>query len=69
MTEVRPLRAYADVVLGRQRSPQHDSGPFMTPYLRAANVKDGELDLSDVKEMKFDPIERQRFALAPGDVP
>lgn len=40
----------------------------MTPYLRAANVKDGELDLSDVKEMNFDPGERQIFRLQPGDV-
>lgn len=63
-----PLRAYADVVLGRQRSPLHDSGPHMVPYLRAANVKDGTLDLSDVKEMNFSPAEQQRFALAPGDV-
>ena len=38
---VRPLRALAEVTLGRQRSPEHEEGPFMTPYLRAANVKDG----------------------------
>ena len=68
MSETRALRAYADVALGRQRSPQHDSGPHMTPYLRAANVKDGELDLTDVKSMNFDPIEQSRFALRPGDV-
>lgn len=68
MTEVRPLRAYAEVALGRQRSPQHDSGPFMTKYLRAANVKDGFVDLTDVKQMNFDPKERVAFALAPGDV-
>jgi type I restriction enzyme S subunit len=66
--EVRPLRAYAEVVLGRQRSPQHDRGPHMIPYLRAANVKDGELDLSDVKEMNFDPDEQRVFSLWPGDV-
>ncbi len=40
----------------------------MTPYLRAANVKDGELDLTDVKEMNFDPGEQQIFRLQPGDV-
>ncbi len=68
MKEVRPLRAYADVQLGRQRSPKDDVGPHMVPYLRAANVKDGELDLSDVKEMNFSPDEQRRFALKPGDV-
>lgn len=40
----------------------------MTPYLRAANVKDGVLDLSDVKEMNFTPRERGEFQLEPGDV-
>lgn len=40
----------------------------MTPYLRAANVKDGTLDLADVKEMNFDPRERGVFSLRPGDV-
>lgn len=68
MKEKRALRAYADVALGRQRSPQHDSGPHMVPYLRAANVKDGVLDLSDVKSMNFDPSEQARFDLQPGDV-
>lgn len=58
----------ADVALGRQRSPEHESGPFMTRYLRAANVKDGSLDLTDVKEMNFTPAERGVFALRPGDV-
>jgi type I restriction enzyme, S subunit len=60
--------ALAEVVLGRQRSPEQAEGPYMTRYLRAANVKDGRLDLSDVMEMNFTPVEQQRFALRPGDV-
>jgi type I restriction enzyme S subunit len=64
----RPLRAMAEVTLGRQRSPEHEHGPFMTRYLRAANVKDGSLDLTDVKEMNFTPQEREVFSLRPGDV-
>ena len=68
LRETRPLRAYAEVDLGRQRSPRHDTGPHMTPYLRAANVKDGELDLSDVKSMNFEPNERDQFSLQRGDV-
>ncbi|WP_157742543.1 restriction endonuclease subunit S [Micromonospora chokoriensis] len=40
----------------------------MTAYLRAANVKDGALDLSDVLEMNFDPGEQVVFRLLPGDV-
>jgi type I restriction enzyme, S subunit len=68
MREVRPLRAYAHVALGRQRSPQHENGPHMRPYLRAANVKDGALDLSDIKEMNFSPTEQSVFSLRPGDI-
>lgn len=66
--EIRPLRAYAEVSLGRQRSPRHHEGPYMTSYLRAANVQDGRLDLSDVKSMNFDPKEQDRFALREGDI-
>jgi type I restriction enzyme S subunit len=40
----------------------------MVPYLRAANVRDGYLDLSDVKEMNFSPAEQSIFALRRGDV-
>jgi type I restriction enzyme, S subunit len=65
---VRPLRAYAEVSLGRQRSPEHAAGPFMVPYLRAANVTDGKLLLDDVFEMNFTPEEQAVFALRPGDV-
>jgi restriction endonuclease S subunit len=67
-SRVRPLRAYVDVQLGRQRSPQHEQGPHMVQYLRAANVKDGVLDLADVKSMNFTPQEQRIFSLTPDDV-
>jgi type I restriction enzyme S subunit len=40
----------------------------MVPYLRAANVKDGALELSDVKSMNFSPTEQRFFSLRPSDV-
>lgn len=40
----------------------------MVAYLRAANVKDGLLDLSDVKSMDFNPSEQVIYQLQPGDV-
>lgn len=40
----------------------------MVRYLRSANVKDGTLDLSDVKEMNFTPAEQQIFSIRCGDV-
>lgn len=64
----RPLRAYAEVTIGRQRSPKHESGGHITRYLRAANVNDGQLDLTDIKEMNFEPAEQRLFSLRPGDI-
>jgi type I restriction enzyme, S subunit len=40
----------------------------MRPYMRAANVTWNGLDLSDVKEMNFEPKEAPRFELHPGDL-
>ncbi len=40
----------------------------MVRYLRAANVKDGRLDLRDVQSMNFTPSEQGTFSLRPGDV-
>ncbi|MEW2632474.1 restriction endonuclease subunit S [Streptomyces sp. NPDC048389] len=40
----------------------------MVRYLRAANVKDGTLDLADVQSMNFTPAEQNVFALRAGDV-
>lgn len=57
-----------EIRMGRQRAPQYAAGPYMTPYLRSANVGYGTLDLTDVLEMNFDPKERQVFGLVPGDV-
>jgi type I restriction enzyme S subunit len=58
----------SDVQLGRQRSPKNHVGPHMRPYLRSANVTWSGLDLSDVKEMNFDPAEADAFELQPGDL-
>ena len=40
----------------------------MRPYLRAANVTWDGLDLSDVKEMDFNPSELETYRLEPGDI-
>jgi len=40
----------------------------MRPYLRAANVKWGGLELSDVKEMAFTAAESETYELRPGDL-
>lgn len=40
----------------------------MRPYLRVANVFDGRIDTTDVKEMNFTPREFETFKLIPGDI-
>jgi type I restriction enzyme, S subunit len=62
------LSEVAEVKLGRQRSPKNHTGTHMRPYLRAANVTWGGLDLTDVKEMNFSPQEFETFELRKGDV-
>jgi type I restriction enzyme S subunit len=57
-----------DVQLGRQRSPKNVSKNYPTKYIRAANITDRGIDLTDVLEMDFSPAERERFALQGGDV-
>ena len=63
-----PVAQVGEVLLGRQRAPQHEDGPSMRPYLRAANVFDGYIDTADVKSMNFSPSEYQRYSLQDGDV-
>ena len=63
-----PLASFAEVRMGRQRSPRHHEGDHMVPYLRSANVKDNRLDLSDVKRMNFTPGEQEMFEVRAGDV-
>lgn len=57
-----------EVTMGRQRSPTHAVGEHILPYLRAANVKDGRLQLDSVFDMNFSPAEQATFSLRPGDV-
>ena len=62
------LSGLGEVRLGRQRSPKRATGPHMHPYLRAANVTWNGLDLTDIKEMDFNPSETEVYKLIPGDI-
>jgi len=56
------------VQLGRQRSPSKVGKANPTPYIRAANITEDGVDLSDVLEMDFSETEKETFALKVGDV-
>ena len=57
-----------DVQLGRQRSPKNRSKDYPTKYVRAANITESGLDLSDVLDMEFSPDERRIYELKSGDI-
>lgn len=57
-----------EVLLGRQRAPQYQTGRWTRPYLRVANVKDDRLSLGDVETMDFDPVHFEKYRLIPGDI-
>ncbi len=56
------------VQLGRQRAPQYQTGAYLRPYLRVANVFDGYLDLEDVLQMDFDEQDFEKYMLRSGDI-
>jgi type I restriction enzyme S subunit len=62
------IEQLGDVQLGRQRSPKNVSKNYPTKYIRAANITERGIDLSDVLEMEFSPAARERFTLRDGDV-
>lgn len=56
------------VQLGRQRSPKNVANTYPTKYIRAANITENGLDVTDILEMDFKPEEFQRFKLEFGDI-
>ncbi|MFF4217072.1 restriction endonuclease subunit S [Streptomyces nondiastaticus] len=57
-----------EMQLGRQKSARQSVGDHVHPYLRAANIGIGTLDLSDLKTMNFEPREQGKYAVFPDDV-
>ena len=56
------------VQLGRQRSPKNRSKNYPTKYIRAANIKEDGLDLNDVLDMDFHPLELSVYRLEKDDL-
>lgn len=63
-----PLRAVADVQLGKMLSPKAKTGLNYFPYLRNINVQWGRVDVSDLARMDFADDERAKFELRFGDL-
>ncbi len=58
------------VHLGRQRSPKNISKDYPTKYIRAANITESGIDVTNVEvlEMEFTPKEREKYYLQKGDI-
>ena len=62
------LHHVAEVRSGLSKSSKREGPTIRRPYLRVANVQDGFLDLSEIKEIDVPENQVARFTLKPGDL-
>jgi type I restriction enzyme S subunit len=62
------LSAVADIRSGITKGRKVAGSLVETPFIRAANVQDGFLDLSELKTLPVSDVERERFGLRAADV-
>lgn len=62
------LKQVAKIQTGLAKGKKNTNDPVKLPYLRVANVQDGYLDLSEVKEVEVDNSKVERYLLKPNDV-
>lgn len=65
--QTRPLSEIADFVLGKMLDQAKNRGEPL-PYLANVNVRWGDFDLSNLREMRFESHEIERYGLKPGDI-
>jgi type I restriction enzyme S subunit len=67
--EILALSAVSEVISGVAKGREL-SGPDVVelPYMRVANVKDGHLDLTDIKSIRLKQAEVPKLKLEPGDL-
>lgn len=63
-----PLSQLAEIRTGLAKGKSQNSASVELPYLSVANVKDGLLDLSEVKEITVEKARVERYTLQFGDV-
>lgn len=64
---MQPLPEVADLSLGKMLDEQKNSG-FAMRYLANVNVRWGSIDVADLREMRFEQHELDRFSLRYGDI-
>jgi type I restriction enzyme S subunit len=61
------LKDISEVYLGKTLDKQKNKGDYKT-YLRSVNIRWGSVDLDDIKEMKFEQSELEKYELQIGDL-
>lgn len=65
--QTKPLSELADMCLGKMLDQQKNKGEYY-PYLANTNVHWGSFDLDDLREMRFETHEFDRYGLKAGDI-
>ena len=65
--EQKPLNEVADFCLGKMLDQNKNRGEAL-PYLANVNVRWGEFDFGNLREMRFEPGEIDRYGLKYGDI-
>ena len=63
----KQLRDLADLCLGKMLDKEKNKGE-LRPYLANLNVRWGTFDLSDLREMRFEDREIERYGIRTGDI-
>jgi type I restriction enzyme S subunit len=63
-----PLHTVAEVRTGLSKNASREGVTLKKPYIRVANVQDGTLDLTDVKEIDVPASQTARYTLQAGDL-
>lgn len=65
--ETKKLGDVADFYLGKMLDKKKNKGELL-PYLANVNVRWGEFELGDLREMRFENREKERYGLEHGDI-
>ena len=65
--KTRRLNDVADLCLGKMLDEKKNRGEPL-PYLANLNVRWGEFDLGNLREMRFEDHEKERYGLKFGDI-
>lgn len=67
--KIQQLEDFAEIQSGIAKGKKVDaSQAVLVPYMRVANVQDGYVDLSEIKELRVRKTDAEKYALKKGDV-